>query len=68
MNKKRRDEMIRIARRNGAVIKDGGKHIKVYDQNGHYVASFSHGAKSGYEGRGDMKHIEKKWRQLGWVA
>lgn len=64
MNKKHRP-YIQAARKHGARIESGKKHIKIYD-GPHLVIVFPHGGKS-YEGRGDMKMAQKLFRERGWM-
>jgi hypothetical protein len=65
MTTKKHDKYITAARRAGARIVRGKKHIKVYD-GPVLVAVLSHGT-GGYEGRGDNKKIDKAWRERGWL-
>lgn len=64
MNKKARP-LIRIAKEHGARIVTGKKHIKIYSGS-RLVAVLSHGH-GGFEGPGDGKIIEKRFKELGWM-
>lgn len=55
----------RAARRGGATLVRGSKHLKIYD-GPELVAVLPYGTHQ-YEGRGDLKMLTKLWAAHGWT-
>ena len=56
---------LKAARKHGATVVPGTKHLKVFDTEG-LVAVLPYGTRQ-FEGPGDLALLRKLWRERGWI-
>ena len=60
-------KLLKVAKKNGATLEHGRKHMKVLDQQGRLVAVLHVASATGFEGPGDLQDVRKEFRKRGWL-